>query len=180
MKVIVLFVLVSITRIAGYAQDDIIFWSKQQPLKWEDYKGQVDETSKFYAATLASIKYRYGYNKTGTVHNFKFQVNSYFTKSRSWSKKEHQSAPLLKHEQLHFDLTELYARKLKEELERTSYTDDFKERITQIFNSKKTELSNIQQRYDDETDHSRNKEKQMEWQAYIDGELRKTKPTNSE
>ncbi len=178
MKIFLLIALISIERIATYSQDEIIFWNDKQPLKWEDFTGSLVETSGFYASTHSSIKYRYSYNTSGTIYNLRFDVSSYFIKGKSWTLKERQTPALLKHEQLHFDITELYARKLKEELEKQSYSNDFKDQVPQIFNAKKLELDSVQKRYDDETDHSMNKEKQKEWEVYINEELRKTRPTN--
>jgi hypothetical protein len=178
MKLFIFLLLLCFSTSAFYQQEDVILWNKNQRLSWKDFTGLADEKSSYYAATFASIRYRYQYSSTGKVYNVKFEVYSYFTKSKSWSKKERQSVALLQHEQLHFDITELYARKLKEELERNKYTENYKSEIAEIFNIKKRELKQMEDKYDEETNHSQNKEKQQEWENYVAKELSKSTPAD--
>src|SRR5262245_47932774 len=77
---------------------------------------------------------------------------------------------LLKHEQLHFDLTELAARSIRRQFEWSTRVCMATERIAEMEKS----VAEIQQawsgeqiRYDKETDHGVNQWKQREWEQRV-------------
>jgi hypothetical protein len=74
---------------------------------------------------------------------------------------------LLEHEQAHFDLCEVYARRLRKRVEDSNYKLDIDNAIFEVFEAFKKR----QKLYDQETNHSRNKEKQAEWLKIIANEL---------
>jgi len=79
---------------------------------------------------------------------------------------------LLVHEQTHFDLTELYARKLRKQLSETKFTrsNPSKESFP-IFKEMQKQYRDRQDLYERETDFSLNTAKQAEWTARIVAEL---------
>jgi predicted secreted Zn-dependent protease len=82
---------------------------------------------------------------------------------------------ILAHEQAHFDITELIARQLHEALQ--SYVMNkktFKQDITRIYNDAVRAKEEMQETYDRETNHSRNKLKQNEWLDRIETLLAQT------
>jgi len=115
-------------RIKGLAfrVDDIspyekeIIWHKERPLQTVDFKGAIDKRP-FLAVTSSGIVYEYagrpidGYVKVTTYARFNC-LDSYFKDSIN-------TAETLEHEQGHFDITEIFARKLiktfKEEIRNT-------------------------------------------------------------
>jgi hypothetical protein len=173
MKKFIIIALSCILSVTTYAQENFIVWNENKHLEWNDFSGQANDTSNYDAEAFAEVSYRYSFKNTKDFH---FDVVANFNKNTSWSKKEHQSQDLLKHEQLHFDIAELYARKMKEVFDNYSYTDDFAEEIIRLFNEKKAEYHALQRRYDDDTNHSLNKEKQSEWEIAIHEELSRLKP----
>ena len=80
---------------------------------------------------------------------------------------------MLNHEQLHFDIAELFARKLRKELEKPRFTTASTEEIFSAVASFNMELDKMQKRYDNETNHYRNKKKQKKWEIYVGEELAK-------
>lgn len=164
--VIIAFICSATTQI--FAQQNTILWNERQPLQWEDFTGQVNDSSPFDAESFAEVKYNYKFN---SPTDFYFDVFANFNKNISWCKKEYQSEALLKHEQLHFDIAGLYAQKLKQAFENYQYSKNFKEEIIDIFNRKKLEYHLMQTKYDDETNHSLNRERQQEWEKFIHDEL---------
>ena len=52
-------------------------------------------------------------------------------------------------------------------LSRTSFSKDVKKEVRQIYKEILKELADFQERYDFETDFSRNREKQLEWNQRI-------------
>lgn len=77
---------------------------------------------------------------------------------------------ILKHEQIHFDITEYHARLLRIEIQKyQGKSIDHLERVIYLYDSLVVEWGKMQQRYDSETNNSINREKQKEWQLFIDG-----------
>ncbi|GEO08072.1 DUF922 domain-containing protein [Segetibacter aerophilus] len=155
----------------SFAQDSRIIWNDKQPLQWFDFAGPVNDTSVFDAESFAEVKFTYTF-KSPT--DFYFDVFANFHKNLSWYKKEYQSEALLKHEQLHFDIAGLYSKRLKAAFDNYQYSNNYKNEIQQIFNEKKIEYHLMQKQYDEETNHSLNKERQKDWEKYIHEQLNET------
>jgi predicted secreted Zn-dependent protease len=74
----------------------------------------------------------------------------------------------LLHEQGHFDITEVYARKLHAALHEYKFNSKtFKKDISDIYNNIVMQKEAVQQAYDDETSHSRNRRRQQQWLGKI-------------
>ena len=172
MKIYITVLLLSIITISSSGQGSFIKWNENQQLSWEDFKGEVNDTSKFDAECFAEIRYNY---KFYSPEDFEFDVYAHFNKNTSWSRKEKQSHALLKHEQMHFNIAALFAEKLKGLFNGYSYTASFNSQILQLFNQVKGQYHAMQLQYDDETNHSLDTEKQKEWEDLIGEEIRKTK-----
>ncbi|GEO12190.1 DUF922 domain-containing protein [Segetibacter aerophilus] len=169
MKTVLIIVILFITT-AAHSQESIR-WSGNQQLKWEDFLGRVNDTSRYDAECYAEIRYNYKIYSEG---DFEFEVFANFDKNTSWSRRHKQSDDLLKHEQLHFDIAELFAQKLKREFDSYTYTaSTYNTQIIDLFNQKKLEYQAMQRQYDEETNHSLNKAKQKQWDDFIYLELRK-------
>ena len=78
----------------------------------------------------------------------------------------------LVHEQLHFDISELFARKMRKQLSKKHFTKRVKSEINAIYESILKELSDFQNLYDAETNFSRNKEQQLFWNRKIQEALK--------
>jgi hypothetical protein len=155
---------------SAFCQESFITWNDKKPLQWLDFAGPVKDSSTFDAESFAEVKFSYTFN---SLNDFKFDVNATFNKNTSWYKKETQSLSLLKHEQLHFDIAELFAKKLKADFDNHVYTVNFKNEIAEIFDRKRVQYHLMQEKYDEETSHSLNAEKQRQWEFAIRDELRK-------
>ncbi|MGZ5190227.1 MAG: DUF922 domain-containing protein, partial [Flavisolibacter sp.] len=82
---------------------------------------------------------------------------------------------ILAHEQGHFDITEIYARKLNEALQNYEFNKKtFKKDINQIYQSIVREKETFQKSYDEETDHSRNRNLHFDWLNTIQKLLEET------
>lgn len=138
-------------------------WSQDRRLTWADFKGKPDK--KHFATALTYSDIKIGASSidgktTVTVQNF-------FDTKLSWSKNK-TSAALLAHEQAHFDITEIYTRKLRIKLneivsEETIRNGTFNKESTVILN----EWKSFQQKYDDETNHGIIADKQKEWEEKV-------------
>jgi hypothetical protein len=101
-------------------------------------------------------------------------VQTYLDKKKSWSlyRKNKkitffESRRLLNHERGHFNMTEIYAREgrmLISKIKVKSFNEVYKEiqKIAKIIDERRKE-----NKYDEETEHGKNKEKQAEWDKKI-------------
>lgn len=154
----------------GFQKDDRIFWNSSQLLVWKDFNGRPDKISRNSAMAHTGIKTNFVYDN-GVLQA---TVASYFRKNKSWVKKHFLSSKEgLKHEQGHFDLTEIYARKMRKELQGRSFTlDNFQKDFKKIYDKNVEELDKVQEQYDDETNHHINKEEQVKWNSKIEQDLK--------
>ena len=66
-----------------------------------------------------------------------------------------KTADVLRHEQLHFDITEIKAQQLTEAIRSFSFTSEhFKEELNALHKQYQKEMEDMQQQYDLETQHS--------------------------
>ncbi|MGB5507543.1 DUF922 domain-containing protein, partial [Robiginitalea sp.] len=93
---------------------------------------------------------------------------------KSWYHPELSNAGVLMHEQLHFDITELYARKMRKILSERTFSGNVRGDVRQIFSKINRELKAFQDRYDLETDFSRNREAQQQWNKRIAEKLKES------
>lgn len=154
-------------------QSDIIKWREDRKLSWADFQQRPDEQSPYAAMSVTGlhIKYSSALNKKGVVLDF--SVESFFEPKESWSKPEKQSQHILNHEQIHFDITELHARKLRKQLKNERFTRKIKNEVEQIYLRIEGQRKAMQQKFDAETKHSLNVEKQLGWERFIAKELTK-------
>ena len=149
----------------GYSQDTI-YWKSCYKLKWEDFLGKPDTISSFEAITSSGIDYKYFYSDT----SFSFTVKSFFDKKNSW-KASSANLSTLKHEQLHFDITELYARLFRKRLSEQVKTSADLPVMRTIGKEIMKEWQLEENKYDLETKHSIDEQKQAEWALSIQKRL---------
>ncbi len=145
-----------------------IEWQEDEPLQWEDFAGDADPGSTMSAWAYSTIHMAWHCRD----HQFQFEAVARFHKAESWRKKD-GSAALLAHEQLHFDIAELYARKLRRHFalmpDACALSDEEVRGYTGAFTE---EWRACEARYDAETHHSRDYEAQQAWEHKVAGELR--------
>jgi len=147
------------------------YWDSANSLKWSDFRGKPDSKSKYKASTTCEIVCRMETTESeGLV-----TVYCFFNKEESWTKTD--DPYLLNHEQRHFDLYEVYTRKMRQALMEISKTDARKlaVQVKKIYNKYLRECSKIQDEYDRETHFSINRERQQEWNLQIDTMIKETR-----
>ncbi|MEX0314157.1 MAG: DUF922 domain-containing protein [Allomuricauda sp.] len=157
----------------GHTQEieEGVLWNKDFKLSWSDFKGKVPPAAVPAATTASGISYKYSANLIHHEVELDFEVNAYFYPNESWYKPTICDDLILSHERLHFDITELFARKMRNKLSRTSFSENVKAEIRKIYRETLEELQKFQERYDWETNFSRNAAKQLEWNKRIAKEL---------
>jgi hypothetical protein len=166
-KHILLFLLI-ISAPGVFAQNEPKkLWDKSNPLQWSDFTGPVDASSKHFAHIYCGSNYKYKWVQKDGKYTFTFDVTGNMTPSKSWTKVEKQSPELLRHEQIHFDIAEFFARQMLAAFNSFPYTLDFENEINQIKTKIDEERSAMQLVYDKQTNHFLNKEMQARWELYV-------------
>jgi predicted secreted Zn-dependent protease len=150
---------------ASFAQrkeDDLIKWNATQKLSWSDYKASPNTESDAAASTTTYLGIEYKISSS----NFKFKIESTFSKKHSWGL--HKTEYILAHEQGHFDIAEIFARKLNKEMKAYQFKKQtYQKDLDKIYNDILDAKEEMQNSYDEETNHSINKEKQKQWFSRI-------------
>ena len=100
-----------------------------------------------------------------------YSVESFFTPESSWHIAERVTPHILKHEQAHFDISELHARMLRKNLAGKKFSKKIKSEIESIYQQIEQKRRTMQTKFDAEIDHSRNEEKEAFWQNLIAQQL---------
>jgi len=157
----------------GHAME--MSWTKQRKLSWDDFKGLVPQDAE--AQTAAATYCGIGFEATTPAYGAGLNVRVYntFYIGHSWVKAEEMNDDILAHEQGHFDLCELYTRKLRERMTGVDVNyDAFKETLSAIYEQLQQEYRNRQDAYERETAHGVNLHQQKKWQHILEKELAQT------
>lgn len=152
----------------------VISWQENKSLTWKDFKGKPKLNSHAVAETASGISFGFSVKKTNNiVVSFSTEVNTYFYPENSWVNPDRATPYILGHEQLHFDITELFARKFRKDISELKVSNSVKDQLQILYQNNQEELGVMQRQYDLETNHSKNPEIQNKWQLYIKEELNK-------
>jgi hypothetical protein len=169
MKTKIIFILsflLSLQISSAQKTDEQISWDAARPLTWKDFKGHADKSSPFDALTHGATMFKIA-NVSGKEYKFIITVD--FDPKTSWVKANSETDKLLAHEQCHFDLFEVYSRIFVKRLVEGKVLEGKNciDKSSKIYKDTFGELSKLQAKYDDETNHSKNEEKQKEWSDKI-------------
>lgn len=155
-------------------EEPIISWQESKKLTWQDFKAKPHNNSNAVATTASGITFGFSIKEENErVSDFTTEVRANFYPYHSWYKKEFASSHVLDHEQLHFDITELHARKFGQRVENLSKSNNIKKQLKCLHRTIEMELQEMQHQYDSETNFSIQKTNQIKWQAFIASELHK-------
>lgn len=148
-------------------QDSLIEWSENKKLRWDYFQGYPDTInfSGFGAVSYTVIPFE---NFNVYDDSIVIDLPCYFVVYKSWVVKPTNN--LLNHEQGHFDITEIIARKMRRDISNYISTDNeattkFYQLVSDKYYFKEKNMLN--ELYDKETDFSRNTEGQKHWDTKI-------------
>ncbi|HXB43020.1 MAG TPA: DUF922 domain-containing protein [Puia sp.] len=151
-----------------YKSNSLIDWSSDRKLTWDDFKARPQKNSPNAALTGTNIKFAYSYKSN---EGFKYHITCQFDKNSSWGRIK--TDYILSHEQGHFDIAEIYARRLHKALKQyTPVVDNANKEVNKIYEKTMGELTATQSQYDRETNFSINKSEQKRWLIKIRDELK--------
>ncbi|PCJ65007.1 MAG: DUF922 domain-containing protein [Bacteroidetes bacterium] len=145
-----------------------IIWNQNISLDWNDFSHKPQND--YYAALTASgISYSYTIKETSCD----IEIFAVFDRDESWVNYEKATEMLLEHEQLHFDITEVWARKLRKSVLEATYIDN--QVLDELYEEHLMGLIIMQAFYDEESHHSLHRNEQIVWEKRIQIELEKLK-----
>jgi uncharacterized protein DUF922 len=146
-------------------------WNEHRKLSWEDFRGDVKAASdESAAATHCGIGFKTG--GMNTEGKPEIVVYNTFYVNKSWVRPDAKINSILDHEQGHFDLCEIYTRKLRERMNGFDFnTANLKQQLLSIYAEVSSEYESRQQAYEQETVHGTNTNQQKKWQKMITLEL---------
>lgn len=154
--------------------DSAFAWSAARRLRWRDFRGQPPGSGEEGAKTAYALFY--AWKCRGAA--FDFRVIAAFRPRQSWVKAvmmndTAQSRSALGHEQTHFDLAEIHARRMRQYFnalpDACQKTDrELSALARRLLQEEKAE----QQRYDTETGHGLRAAQQATWSREVARRLR--------
>jgi hypothetical protein len=154
-----------------------IEYSPTGNFNWSMFKGKVyphhiaEMGSNTGAVTVSSLSYESEVN--GRIA--KVRISAMFNPLESWTKypKLYHPDEALNHEKRHFDICEIYARKIRQAVSQSHFNrGNFNQELENQFRKIVAEYRSAQSRYDRETKHSMDAEQQKKWNAMIDSQLK--------
>lgn len=149
--------------------DEVIEWSPQYKLKISDFKAKSKGSPGFAVATTTSA---FGFEIVNTNGKINGSIFVRFLCDKSWWNPDYYQRDVLQHEQLHFDICELFGRKLYKEILKLRKQGRLNQKNIERLQSRlEEEYDEYQDLYDFETDHSVNTKMQVYWNKKIKHEL---------
>jgi hypothetical protein len=168
-KLILLFLfshLIGLNIVAQNSEENIE-WSSDRKLTWMDFQGIEPNGNTYSALNYGGI---YLIFEQGDIFSsiVKLRIDNIFNKKLSWTNTD--SKYILKHEQLHSDIREVYSRLIRKEILKKKFSTlrDVDISVNEIHYKLEQEMNLYQDKYDQETEHSENIEKQKEWNLKVE------------
>ncbi|MEX1189464.1 MAG: DUF922 domain-containing protein [Bacteroidia bacterium] len=152
------------------SKNDTIFWAKEMKLTRADFHAPEPRRTPYagYSTTVILMDYEVESQQKKLIQA-KFNIRAGFNKKKSWISESSRSNPdrILMHEQVHFDISELTARRLRVSLEKNRFSANFRKEIAQIYEDQIEKGQEMQEKYDRETKHGLDREKQKQWELKV-------------
>lgn len=163
------FVLIALTLFSvghGNSQEEFK-WCDTCKLSWQEFNGEIPFGSMYGAVSFVNINFKYNVYSAF----IKAEIYAYFNTQDSWVKSKTDTG--LIHEQGHFNIAELYSRKLKKYLSSKKMRRLFIPiKMQRAYKKFYRLMADTQFQYDIETEYGLNSEKQKYWLNRLERELR--------
>lgn len=148
-------------------KDSLIFWSENYNLMIEDFRGMKEDSLDF-ATARSALQIEFYSFQNGNEKN-RYYVFATFNRNKSFSLS--RDSIIINHENLHFDIQELYVRKIRREFEKLDKNSDGYKSYHNILMKYKDSVRMAHEKYDRETARSHIRKKQHSWEKLIKTEL---------
>jgi len=163
--------------------EDLLLWEADKPLQIEDFRAIQKDTIKRgnqFLGAMSSIKIQFRTIQKGKNKVPEISIKNYFDRNESWILVKDDY--VLQHEQIHFDISELFTRKLRKSIESLQQK---KVSNLEIYKKKLNHWNQISQQTNNAFDKENNDSytlkngtfilnknpKQKEWKNKIENEL---------
>jgi hypothetical protein len=166
-SVIIILFLLSVSKIFSQANDSLVLFTKS--IGWNLFKGTPDsDTLGAKISTSLHLEIHKVNVWNGTLH---FKAYALMNPSKSWVKSGYADEYTLQHEQTHFNLTEICARRLQTELKQMKLKSKKSTLIQATLSKWQSKLEVLQKKYDLETKGGNDHVRQNIWNEKIIAEL---------
>ncbi|MFD2161503.1 hypothetical protein ACFSJU_03810 [Paradesertivirga mongoliensis] len=159
----VLFILISN---ASFSQ--AILWKENFKLDWKNFKGPTEDQD-VAAVTHCGIRVKPTV-KVLVKGKATYTAFAEFTCDSSFYFPQKVDSLVLAHEQLHFDIAELFARKLRQRFTDRGFITPVEAR--NLFNKLHKEYFDFQSRIEEETSHGTKLEEEKKWEQFVSNAIR--------
>ncbi len=162
-----------------------ISWSQDQPITWDLFQASPpDDAARRSEAAAIHMTVSWHTQYTASCsdgvhwmsHVSSVVVTNTMEPTLSWVVPGRQTLTVLHHEQLHFDLSEVYRRKIERSLQQIGSCQALTEQeafrqldhqVKQVASALLARLSEMQELYDAQTSNGTNPDEQRRWSALI-------------
>lgn len=163
--------LVTVQLARAQSDNGIKRWDFARPLQWTDFSGKPDTPdTHFAAATYAGLEL--DVVEVSISGRVSFKVRAVFDCHRSWAHPDRKDNDVLAHEQLHFDIAEVYARRLERKLNALQLKVKDKEVAKKLALKYNEAQMKEQDRFDKDCVHGLDRRNQESWRNNVDRELK--------
>jgi len=158
-------------------QSALVEYAAVTQFNWSMFKGKVnmqhlnDMGDNTQAVTVSNLSYA---TSEITATSAKVKIVAEFNPMESWTRypKMERQEIALDHEKRHFDITEIYARKIRKAIASAHFTSgNFNNSLNSLFKDLTSQHRAEQNKYDHETRHSMDTAQQQKWDKWIDEQL---------
>ena len=150
-----------------------INWEEGKKLNWSNFKSKVNNQRGENVVAYTNCGWTYSYVRSSNPKApVKITIQTIFNENQSWKDVKRINDYVLLHEQKHFDVAEVFARRLRKEFsEKIKNGADFDRYFKTIYNTILKEYQDFQKTYDGETRNGMVEEKQAEYNRIIAEQL---------
>ncbi|WP_299528207.1 hypothetical protein [uncultured Lutibacter sp.] len=162
-EIIILLFLSFFFNINAQKLDSLIIWDENYKLSWNDFSGTPNYKKRITALSFLEMQLIRAYSNNEI---YSYTIIPTFNRFHSYSKNK-SSDNLLEHEQIHFDIQEIFARKLRKQFQKLKRNNACDISYIEVYNENNILLKKYQYKFDVLTDYSSNKDEQNTWKSLI-------------
>lgn len=150
-----------------------IVWKEDLKLNWSNFKSTINHQRGTNVVAYTNCGWVYSVVKSSNPKSpVTIKIETVFNEDRSWKDTKKINDYVLGHEQKHFDIAEIFARKLRKEVqEKIKTSGDFNKNFQGIYNRLSNDYRKFQILYDKDTKNGMDEVKQVEYDRSITEEL---------
>ncbi len=147
---------------------DTLYWSSGYKLTYKDFRGKPDTAASYPSISVCGIKYT-GHAKKNAVQT---EASGIFIRPKSWAVPAEDDSLWLIHEQMNFDMAELFARKLRKTFSEYQFRyATVQQDLDSLYDINHDEMNKMHESYEKETNHGLDESAQTMWNHRIKSEM---------